>query len=99
MVLEGNTQAHTKGMVLVMDEEGLTTSHAFMMTPSTLKKLMLVFQEAYPMENDALIEMSLLYFLNMPNILKKFFTLFLSFLNDKYKKMLKIHPPGENSIL
>ena len=94
LTLEGNVQAHTKGMVLILDEEGITTSHAFMMTPPTLKKLMLVFQEAYPMDNDVLIEMSLLYFFNMPKVLKKFFSLFLSFLNDKYKKMLKNHPSG-----
>jgi len=94
IVLEGNVQASTKGLVMLLDEEGLTTSHAFLMSPSTLRKLMLVFQEAYPMDNDELIEMSLLYFLNMPKLLRKFFTLFLTFLNEKYKKMLKTHESG-----
>ena len=32
--------------------------------------------------------MSLLYFLNMPKIMKKFFSLFMSFMNDKYKQMV-----------
>jgi len=94
MVLEGNVQASTKGLVMLLDEEGLTTSHAYLMSPSTLRKLMLVFQEAYPMDNDELIEMSLLYFLNMPKLLRKFFSLFLTFLNEKYKKMLKTHESG-----
>eukprot|EP00090_Calanus_glacialis_P005872 TRINITY_DN14569_c0_g1_i1.p1 TRINITY_DN14569_c0_g1~~TRINITY_DN14569_c0_g1_i1.p1 ORF type:complete len:304 (-),score=96.45 TRINITY_DN14569_c0_g1_i1:50-904(-) len=88
MLLEGNIQAQTKGQVMILDEEGFTTSHAFMMTPSTLKKLMVVFQEAYPMDNEDLIQMSLLYFLNMPKIMKKFFSLFMSFMNDKYKQMV-----------
>jgi len=93
--LEGNLQAQTKGQVIILDEEGFTTSHAFMMTPATLKKLMVVFQEAYPMDNEDLIKMSLIYFLNMPGIMKKFFKLFLSFMNDKYKQMVKTHSSGK----
>ena len=94
MLLEGNIQAQTKGMVLILDEEGFTASHAFMMTPPTLKKLMVVFQEAYPMDNEDLIKMSLLYFVNMPGIMKNLFKLIMSFMNEKYKTMVKTTSTG-----
>ena len=94
LALEENIQANTKGFVFLLDEEKISTSHVLMLTPTTLKKIMMVFQEAYPLDNNVLIDMSLLYFWNMPKILKTVFNLFLSFLNEKYKKIVKIHSSG-----
>lgn len=90
MVLEGNVQAQTKGMSLIVDMEGMGACHSTMMNPNLLKKLVIVFQEAYPMDSEILVDLSRLYFLNMPKILEKLFSIFLSFLNKRYKKMMKI---------
>ena len=40
------------------------------------------------MDNDTLISMSLLYFVNMPSVLQKLFSVFLSLLNEKYKELV-----------
>ena len=68
----------------------LTASHSTMISPPLLKKLVVVFQEAYPMDNDTLVDMSSMYFLNMTRIVEKVFSIFLSFLNKRYKKMITI---------
>ena len=40
------------------------------------------------MDNDTLISMSLLYFVNMPSVLQRLFSVFLSLLNEKYKDLV-----------
>ena len=90
LIMEGNIQAQTKGMCMIVDMEGMTVSHATMMTPTLLKKLVVVFLEAYPLDNDILTELSSLYFLNMPKILEKLFSLFVSFLNKKLRKTIRV---------
>ena len=99
MVLEGNVQAQTKGMSLIVDMEGMGACHSTMMNPNLLKKLVIVFQEAYPMDSEILVDLSRLYFLNMPKILEKLFSIFLSFLNKRYKKMMKIQDKDSNTML
>ena len=94
LATEQNIQANTKGFVFLLDEKKITPSHVMMLTPSTLQRLMLVFQEAYPLDNTVLIERSLIYFINMPTILKAVSNMFLSFLNEKYKKIVRIHSSG-----
>ena len=90
LIMEGNRQASTKGMCVIVDMEGMTVSHVTMMTPMLLKKLVAVFLEAYPMDNDTLTERSRLYFLNMPKILEKLFSLFVSFLTKKLRKTISL---------
>lgn len=90
MVIEGNIQSQTKGMALVVDMEGMGAMHTTLMNPNLLKKLVIVFQEAFPFDNDVLVDLSSVYFLNMPKILEKLFSIFTSFLNKRYKKMIKI---------
>lgn len=90
LVLEGNKQSQTKGMCMIIDMEGMTASHATMISPTLLKKLVVVFQEAYPMDNETLVDMSSMYFLNMTRIVEKVFSIFVSFLTKKYRKMITI---------
>ena len=85
LITEGNRQAQTKGMCAIVDMEGMTVSHATMLTPTLLKKLVVLFLEAHPVDNDTLTARSRLYFLNMPKILEKMFSLFLSFLTKKLR--------------
>ena len=88
MVIEGNIQSQTKGMAIVMDLDGMGTSHSSLLNPTLVKKLLVVFQEAFPMDNDILLELSSIYFLNMPKILEKLIMVVLSFLK-KYKSVVK----------
>ena len=90
MVIEGNVQSQTKGMALVVDMEGMGAMHSTLMNPNLLKKLVIVFQEAFPFDSDVLVDLSSVYFLNMPKILEKLFSIFTSFLNKRYKKMIKV---------
>ena len=90
MVLEGNIQSQTKGMAVVMDLKGMGTSHSSLLNPTLVKKLLVVFQEAFPFDNDILLELSTIYFLNMPKVLEKLILLVFSFLNKKYMSVVKI---------
>ena len=60
------------------------------MTPTLLKKLVVVLLEVYPMDNDTLTALTRVYFLNMPKILEKMFSLFLSFLTKKLRKTISL---------
>jgi len=99
IALEGNRQAYTRGYVMISDQEGVTTSHAMMMTPGVMKKHTVVFQDAYPMENKILIQNSRLFMVNMPSLIEKFFNMFLSYLDEQYKTMVKILPKGNYDAL
>ena len=88
LIMEGNRQAQTKGLCVIADMEGMTVSHATMLTPTLLKKLVVVLNEVYPMDNDTLTALSRVYFLNMPKILEKLFSLFLTFLTKKLRKTI-----------
>ena len=90
LVMEGNRQAQTRGFSFVVDMEGMTASHATMISPSLLKKLVVVFLEAFPMDNDILMESTRLYFLNMPKFLEKLFSIFLTFLSKKLRKTITV---------
>merc|ERR1712198_783978 len=56
-------------------------------------------QEAYPMDSEILVDLSRLYFLNMPKILEKLFSIFLTFLNKRYKKMLLIEDKDSSTMV
>merc|ERR1712002_106514 len=97
--VEGNDQANSRGFVVIQDQAEVGASHMMMMTPSILKKHVAVFQDAFPTENPTLSEASCLYYTNMPRITERMFNMFLSFLNEKYKKMIKVLPKGDDTSL
>ena len=99
LIMEGNRQAETKGMCVVVDMEGMTVSQATMMSPALLKKIVVVFLEAYPLDNDTLTELSRLYFLNMPTILEKLFSIFVSFLTKRLRKSIRLQDKNSSVIL
>jgi len=94
--LEDNSQAAVQGIVVIYDIGGVTTSHTLMMTPAIMKKHVVVFQDAYPMDNMALIEMSSMHYINMPKIVQSLFNMFLSQTKEMFKKMNHVHPIGKN---
>ena len=53
VALEGNLQAYTRGYCLLSDQDGVTASHAMMLTPAIMRKHTVVFQDSYPMDNKA----------------------------------------------
>jgi len=97
--LEGNLQANTRGFVLIQDQSGIGTQHIMMMTPNLMKKHVAVFQDAYPMENLILASSSTLYYTNMPRIAERIFNVFMGFLNEKYKNMIKVLARGDEVTL
>jgi len=99
LALEGNNQAAVSGIVVIHDMAGVTVSHTLMMTPSTMKKHIVLFQDAYPMDNMALIESSAMHHLNMHKIVKALFTLMLSHSKEIYKRMNHVHKAGKTDAL
>jgi len=89
--LEGDVQAQVKGIVLLQDMEGLTASHAVLMTPTLAKTAMTVWMNAYPSRPKAL------HFINMPSIIEGLFKLFESFQKEKLRERNKVHPKGDLS--
>ena len=88
-----------KGIVIVCDCEGVTPSHVAMMTPTTMKRHIYVFQECYPMKDQNLIDKSAMHFINMPRVVESVFNVFLSLSNEMYRKMIKVHQKGGKSKL
>ena len=99
LINEGNLQAQTKGMVVIIDLENMNSSHVGLVNPSLIRKLLVVFQDAYPMDNEILLSLSNAYFLNMPKMMEKFVNIAISFLNKKYKKILKIQDKNNLTLL
>jgi len=87
--MEGDSQAQIRGVVLLQDMEGMTTSHALQMTPVVVKKAMTVWQEGYPAQPKAL------HFLNLPPVMESIYKLFDSFQKEKMRKRNHIHPKGD----
>jgi len=92
IAMEENSQAYSTGYVIISDQEDITLKHAMMLTPGILRKHMVVFQDAYPMENQLLIDNSLLFIINMPGLLERFVNMFRSALDEKYKKIMRPLP-------
>ena len=92
LIMEGNEQGYSRGYVILSDQEGIALRHAMVMTPTLLKKHMMVFQDSYPMDNQILINNSRLFIMNMPGIMEKFLNMFRSALDEKYQKILRILP-------
>ena len=99
LINEGNVQAQTKGMVVVLDLENMTAAHSSLINPNLIRKLLVVFQEAYPMDNETLLGLSNIYFLNMPKVLEKIVQLCISFLNKKYRNILKVQDQAGCTLL
>ena len=95
LIMEGNEQGYSRGYVILTDEEGIALRHAMLLTPTLLKKHMMVFQDSYPMDNQILIDRSSLFIMNMPGIMEKFLNMFRSALDEKYQKILRILPKPE----
>jgi len=86
---EENYQAFSTGYVIIHDTGDITLQHAMMLSPNILKKHMVVFQDAYPMDHQILIDNSLLFIINMPGLLESFVTMVRSALDEKYRKILR----------
>jgi len=97
IAIEGNRQAYTNGYVLLAEHEGVTASHVLMMTPSIMKRHTVIFQDSYPMENQQLIDSSTLYLLNIPSLMEKIFNIFLGYLDEKFKSMIKLVKINEDN--
>ena len=92
-------QAQTKGMQVIVDLAHMTAAHAGLINPNLIKKLLVVFQEAYPMDNDTLVTLSSIFFLNMPTVIEKLVKIAISLMNKKYKTILKVQDSATSTLL
>ena len=89
LIMENNKQAYIRGYAIISDQADVGLRHAMWMTPSLIKKHMVVFQDSYPMDNQILIKSSKLFIVNMPSLLQKFLNMFTSALEEKYRNILR----------
>ena len=96
LIMEANKQAYLRGYVIISDQADVGLRHAMMMTPSLIKKHMVVFQDSYPMDNQILIKSSNLFIINMPSLLQRFLNMFTAALDEKYKNIIR--PLGHSEV-
>jgi len=87
--LRDNIQAQVNGVVIVQDMSGLTVQHAAQVSISFAKKLITVFQEAYPTSPKAF------HVLNMPGVMESIHNMMQSFQKKKMRERQHIHPKGD----
>jgi hypothetical protein len=72
--------------MIILDLANVTLSHMLQMTPTIIKKLTMLWQEASPLRQKAF------HFINMPAAgPQSFFNLLTSFMNEKLKKRIFPH--------
>ena len=86
-------------MQVIVDLAHMIAAHAGLINPNLIKKLLVVFQEAYPMDNDTLVTLSSIFFLNMPTVIEKLVKIAISLMNKKYKTILKVQDSATSTLL
>ena len=75
---------HICGVVIIQDISDVTIGHMKTFSPTTGKKAMTIFQEAYPANPKAM------YFLGMPTFMLSIFNVMMSFSKEKFKKRIQL---------
>ena len=71
-------------MVIIQDIADVTVRHMKTFSPTTGKKAMTIFQEAYPANPKAM------YFLGMPSFMTSIFNVMMSFSKEKFKQRIQL---------
>jgi len=77
-------QGHINGVVIIQDIADVTVRHMKTFSPTTGKKAMTIFQEAYPANPKAM------YFLGMPSFMTSIFNVMMSFSKEKFKQRIQL---------
>ena len=75
---------HICGVVIIQDMSDVTFGFAKNFSPTTGKKAMTIFQEAYPANPKAM------FFLGMPTFIESIFNVMMSFSKEKIKKRIQL---------
>jgi len=73
------------GQIGILDFSGVTVSHFLQFSPTFIKKMTMMQQDAAPVRQKAS------HFVNMPSIALAVFNIFQSFANEKNKKRIYVH--------
>lgn len=85
VVLQEDDRPIVCGEVTIIDLKDVTLSHAVQMTPSVVKKLMVTFQDGYPMRPQGV------HYVNVSPRYETVINIFKAVMKEKIKKRLRIH--------
>lgn len=83
-------QGQVCGVVIIQDVLGTKLGHIKQFSPSFGKKLMTIFQEAYPSNPKSM------HFLGMPAFMESVFSVMMSFAKDKLRQRIQVHAKGND---
>jgi len=89
----GEEQMVIKGLVTINDLEGSSASHLTLFNISTIKKLLTMFETAWPMKPKAE------HILNMPSIFESFHNMAQSMMKQKMRDRTHVHKAGDMTAL
>ncbi|XP_066978643.1 alpha-tocopherol transfer protein-like isoform X7 [Macrobrachium rosenbergii] len=85
LLLEEDEAAVVTGIGVLMDSGTMTLAHASQLSPTIIKKAVIIMQEGYPMRPKGL------NYINTPAAFDTVFNIFKSFMKEKMKKRIHIH--------
>ena len=88
-----DVQAMVCGVVVISDSVGGTMGHMKQFSPALGKKMITIFEEAYPNRPKEL------HMLNMPSIFETLFNIMKGFMKEKMRERLIVHPKGDLTAL
>ncbi|KAG5672152.1 hypothetical protein PVAND_002305 [Polypedilum vanderplanki] len=80
------------GSLSILDLKDVTLNHLTQMTPSVVKKMTMMMQDASPIRQKGI------HYINTPVGFEKVMNLFKSFMNEKMKKRIYVHGNDMNSL-
>ncbi|KAK8375017.1 hypothetical protein O3P69_017775 [Scylla paramamosain] len=90
--MEEDEASIVTGVVMVEDFNDFSISHLTSLSPVTIKKMMTLFQDGYPMRPKGL------NYINTPAAFDTVFNIFRSFMKEKMKKRVHIHGSDMESL-
>lgn len=86
-------QASVCGAVVISDAVGSTMAHMKNFSPTMSKKMITIFEEAYPSRPKEM------HILNMPGFVDSVFNMIKGFMKEKMRQRMQIHKKGDYSKL
>ena len=82
-------QAQVNGVVIISDSVGATMAHMKAFSPTMAKKIMTIFEEAYPNRPKQM------HMLNMPSFMASLYNMMKGFMKPKMRERMYVHAKGD----
>ncbi|KAK7792213.1 hypothetical protein R5R35_000493 [Gryllus longicercus] len=92
LVLEEDESVPVKGVVAIIDLQGVSLGHALQLTPAVIKKAVHTWQDCYPVSPKRLD------FINAPMYVNVVLNVFRKFMKDKMRKRVYVHSGHLNNL-